>query len=142
MNNIVYGYTSEDTFVQSSNNFVIVLEVSTNQSAKRTAVFFINNHIVRNVNQTTSQVSRIGSLQSGIRQTFTGTVSRDKVLQHRKSLFKVRQDRILDDLTTFSTCLLRFCHQTTHTGELTDLLFRTTGTGIKHHVHRVETLII
>ena len=94
------------------------------------------------VHQTTSQITGIGSLQSGIRQTFTSTVGRDKVLQHRKSFFKVRQDRVLNDLTTFCTCFLRFCHQTTHTWQLTNLLFRTTGTWVKHHIYRVESLII
>ena len=46
MNNIMYGNTSQDTFVQSSNNFIVILKVCTNQSTKCTAVFFCNNHIV------------------------------------------------------------------------------------------------
>ena len=89
---------------------------------------------MRYVNQTTGQVSGIGRLQSGIGKTLTGTVGRDKVLQHGQTFLKVRKDRVLDNLTTFCTTLLRFRHQTTHTGQLTNLLLRTTGTGIHHHV--------
>ena len=129
----MYGNTSQDTFVQSSNNFIVILQSRTNQTTKCSTVFFIDNHIMRHVYQTAGQVSRISSLQRCIRQTFTSTVGRDKVLQHRKSFFKVRQDRVLNDLPTFCTCFLRFCHQTTHTRQLTNLLFRTTGPGIKHH---------
>ena len=97
---------------------------------------------MRDVNQTTSQVTGIGSLQSGIGQTFTSTVSRDKVLQHGQTFLKVRKDRVLDNLTTFCTTLLRFRHQTTHTGQLTNLLLRTTGSGIQHHVYGIESLIV
>ena len=37
---------------------------------------------VRYVNKTTSQITSVGSLHSGISQTLTSTVSRDKVLKH------------------------------------------------------------
>ena len=142
MNNIMYGYTTEDAFIQSGDGFVIVFQCCTNQSAERAAVFFINNHIVRYVNQTTGQVSGVSRLQSGIGKTLTGTVSRDKVFQHGQTFLKVRKNRIFNNLTAFGTCFLGLCHQTTHTGELTDLFLRTTGTGIQHHVYRVETLVV
>ena len=142
MNNIMYGYTTQDTFIQSGNGFIIVLQCRTNQSAERAAVFFINNHIMRYVNQTTGQVSGIGRLQSGIGKTLTGTVGRDKVLQHGQTFLKVRKNRVFDNLTAFGTCFLGLRHQTTHTGELTNLFLRTTGTGIQHHVYRVETLVV
>ena len=89
MNNIMYRYTAKDTLIQCSNDFIIILQVCTNQSTERTAVFFINNHIMRYVNQTTSQISGISRFQRRIRQTFTGTVGRNKVLQHRKAFLKV-----------------------------------------------------
>ena len=142
MNYIMYRYTSEYTFIQSSNNFIVILQVRTNQSTKSSTVFFINNNIVWNIYQTTSQITGISSLQRRISQTFTSTVGRDKILQHRKSLFKVRQNRVFNNLTTLCTGFLRFSHQTTHTRQLTNLLLRTTGTRIKHHVYRVKALIV
>ena len=96
---------------------------------------------MRNVNKTTSQVTSIGSLHSGIRKTLTGTMRSDKVLQHRHTLLKVRKDRVLNDLRTFCTSLLRLSHQTTHTRQLLNLILRTTGSGIKHHVYSVESLV-
>ena len=96
---------------------------------------------MRNVNKTTSQISGVGSLHGGIGKTLTGTVGRDEVLQHAHSLLEVRQDRVLDNLCTLSTSLLWLGHKSTHTGKLTDLVFRTTGSRVKHHVYGVESLI-
>jgi hypothetical protein len=55
-------------------------------------------------------------------------VGRDEVFQHRKAFLEVRQNRVLDNLATFSTCLLGLGHKTTHAGKLTDLVLRTTRT--------------
>ena len=87
---------------------------------------------MRNVYKTTSQITGIGSLHSGISKTLTGTVRSDKVLQYRHTLLKVRKDRVLNDLRALCTSLLRFSHQTTHTRQLLNLILRTTGSGIKH----------
>ena len=96
---------------------------------------------MRNVYKTTSQITSIGSLHSCISKTLTGTVRSDKVLQYRHTLLKVRKDRVLDDLRALCTSLLRFSHQTTHTRQLLNLILRTTGSGIKHHVYGVESLV-
>ena len=96
---------------------------------------------MRNVNKTTCKISGIGSLHSGIRKTLTGTVGRDEVLEHAHTFLEVRKNRVLNNLSTFSSCLLRFCHKSTHTGQLTNLVFRTTGSRVKHHVDGVESLV-
>ena len=96
---------------------------------------------MRYVHQTTGQITSVGSLHSGISQTLTGTVSRDEVLQHRHTLLEVRQNGVLNDLSTLGACLLGLGHQTTHTGELTDLVLTTTGTGVEHHEYGVEALV-
>ncbi len=67
---------------------------------------------------------------------------RDKVIQYTQAIFKVAQYRILDDLASCRTTLTRLRHQTPDTSQLFYLLLTTTGTWIKHHVHRVETLLI
>ena len=95
-----------------------------------------------NIDQTTSQITSVSSFQSSIGQTFTSTVSRDKILQHRQALFEVCQNRVFNNLSAFSTRFLRLRHQTTHTGQLTNLFLRTTSTGIQHHIYRIESLII
>jgi len=138
----MYRHTAQDTFIQSSNNFIVILQCRTYQATQCATVFFIDNHIVRYVHQTTSQVTGVGSLQSGIRQTLTGTVSRNKVLKHGQTFLKVRKNRVFNNLCALGTGLLRLGHQTTHTRQLTNLFLRTTGTGIKHHKYRVETLVV
>ena len=142
MNDIMNRNASQNTFTQAGDHFIIVLQFRTNQATQRSTVFFIDDHIMRYINQTTGQVTSISSLQSGIGQTLTSTVSRNKILQHRQTFLKVRKDRVFNNLTTFCTTLLRFCHQTTHTRQLTNLFFRTTGPRIHHHIDRVETVII
>ena len=96
---------------------------------------------MRDVNESTCQVSGIGRLHGGVGQTLTGTVGGDEVLQHRHTLLEVRQNRVLNSTTTLGTGLLRLGHQTTDTRELLDLILRTTGSGVEHHKHSVEALI-
>ena len=96
---------------------------------------------MRNVNKTTCQVSCIGSLHSRIGKTLTSTVRSNKVLQHRHTLLKVRDNWVLNNLSAFSTCLLWLSHKTTHTSKLSNLVSRTTGTRVKHHIYSIETLV-
>ena len=83
---------------------------------------------MRYVNKTTSKVTGVGSLHSGIGKTLTGTVRSDEVLEYRHTLLKVRDNRVLDNLMSLSTCLHRLGHKTTHTRKLLNLVLRTTGT--------------
>ena len=76
---------------------------------------------MRNIHQTSRQVSGICSLKGGIGKTLTSSVGGDEVLQHRHTFFKVGDDRVLDNVCTGSTGLLRLGHKTTHTAELFDL---------------------
>ncbi len=134
-------HTSEDSFAKRSHNLVVVLYFTAYEAAESTAILFTYNNVVSHIDQTTGKITGVGSFQSGVGKTLTGTVGRDKVFQHRQTFLEVRQNRVLDNLATFSSGLLRFRHKTTHTGQLTNLVLRTTGTRIKHHEHRVETLV-
>ncbi|AKA27550.1 hypothetical protein PCL1606_61070 (plasmid) [Pseudomonas chlororaphis] len=94
------------------------------------------NQILRHVYQTTSQVTGVRSFQRGIRQTFTSTVSRDEVLEYAQTFTEVRSNRRFDDGA------VRLGHQTTHTGQLTNLCCGTPRTRVGHHVHRVEGFLL
>ncbi len=98
----------------------------------RTTVIFGHYQILRDVNQTTSQVTGVRGFQCGIRQTFTRTVRGDEVLEYVQTFTEVRGDWRFDDGA------IRLRHQTTHTGQLTNLCRRTTRTGVGHHVDAVE----
>ena len=97
---------------------------------------------MRYIHQTTSKVTGIGSLKSRIRKTLTSTVGRDKVLLYRKSFEEVRSNRVLNNGPTFATTLLRLSHKTTKPSQLTDLLLRTTGSGVEHHVDTIEAVVV
>ena len=142
VNDIMHRYAAQDTFVERGDDVFVVLQFRADEAAQRTAVFLVDDHVVRDVYKSTRQVSGVGCLEGSVGQTFSGTVGGDKVLQHGESLFEVRKDRVLDDLTAVATALLRLGHQTTHARKLTDLLFRSTSTGIHHHVDGVEAVVV
>ena len=103
----------------------------------RAAVVFADDYVLRHVDQTTSQVAGVGRLESRVGQTFTSAVSRDEVLQHGQSFAEVGRDWRLDDFAGW------FGHQSTHAGELADLLFRSAGAGVGHDVNRIdETFLV
>ena len=111
-------------------------------TAEGTTVVRIDDDILRDIHQTTGEVTRIGCLKRRIGQPLTGTVGRDEVLQDRKSLFEVGEDRVFDNFAPSCGGLLRLGHKTSHTGKLANLLLRTTGSGVEHHIYRVEPLSV
>ena len=141
VNNIVNTYTSKNTLTQRRDNFITIFKGCTYEATECTTVCFIDNHIMANIHQTACQITSIGSLQSGIGQTLTSTVSRDKVLQHAHTFLEVRKNWVLNNLRSFCTSFLGLSHQTTHTCQLSNLVSRTTGTRIQHHEHGIETLV-
>ena len=61
---------------------------------------------------------------------------RNEVLQHVEAFAEVGRDRCLDDRA------IRLGHQAAHAGKLPNLRGGTTGTGVGHHVDRVERLLL
>ena len=57
---------------------------------------------------------------------------RNEVFQNGQAFTEVGFDRTVNDTTG------RIGHQTTHTSQLTNLLFVTAGTGVSHHGNRIE----
>src|SRR5690606_37598421 len=116
---------------------VAAFDVRSHDQALFGAAVDLGHHqVLSHVNQTTGQITGVRGLQCGIRQTFTSTVGGDEVLQNRQTFAEVRGDRRFDDGA------VRLGHQTTHTGQLTDLGGATTSTGVRHHVHGVERLLL
>ena len=139
---VVYGNTSQNPFAKGRDDFFFVFQLGNSQSTQSTAVFGSNYNVVRDVYQTTSQITCVGSLQSGIGKTLTSTVSGDEVLQYAKPFFEVGKNRVFDNLSAFGTGFLRFSHKTTHTRQLTNLLLATASTRVEHHIHGVEALLV
>src|SRR3989338_1375220 len=85
-------------------------------------IFLKNDDILGNVHQAAGKVTGVGSAQSRIRQTFAGTVGRDKEFKHIETFFKVSLDRKLDNITGW-----RY-NETLHTHDLAELAVGTTST--------------
>ena len=59
-------------------------------------------------------------------------MSRDEVLHHIQAFAEIRRNR------RFNNFARRLRHQTAHTGQLPNLLFRAPGSGVGHQQHRIE----
>ena len=95
------------------------------------AVHLTDNNILADVDHTTRQITGVCRTECRVRHTLSCTSGGNEIFQNRKAFTEVGLDR---DFNRFTGCV---CHQASHTGELTDLVHRTTGTGVCHHVNRV-----
>ena len=102
--------------------------------ANYVAIVLAHDYILRNVYKTTSQITGVSSTQCGIGQAFAGTMGGNEVFQNGQAFTEVRFNRTVDNTAR------GVGHQATHTGQLTNLLLVTTGTGISHHSHGVELI--
>ncbi len=123
IDDVVDAHTAYDTFAERGHHFVVGLDLAAYEAAESAAVFLVDDHVVGHVDRTAGEITGVGGLQSGISQTFSGTVGGDEVLKHGEALLKVGKNRVFDDLATFGTGFLGLGHKTTHAGELTDLVF-------------------
>ena len=98
----------------------------------RPAIDLVDDHVLRDVDETARQVTRVGRLQRRVGETLTGAVRGDEVLHDLEAFTEVRRDRRLDDLAR------RLGHQAAHARQLTNLLLRTARARVGHDVDRVE----
>src|SRR5690606_13441933 len=95
-------------------------------------VFFGDDAVLRDVDETAREVARVRGLQRGVREALTGAVGRVEVFENRKTFLEVRDNRRLDDFARG----LR--HQAAHAGELLHPVLRTTRTRMRQHEDGVE----
>ena len=100
------------------------------------AVVVRDDDILRDVDETAGEVSGVGGLEGGVGETLARAVRGDEVLQHGEAFTEVRRDGGLDDFAG------RLGHQTTHAGELADLLLGASGAGVGHDVDRVHGAVL
>ena len=136
MDHIGSGDATENTIAKRLDDFTTFDEGADDKTVLGAAIVLNDDQILRHIDQTTGQVTRVGGLKRGIGQTLTGTVRRDEVLKHVQTFTEVRVDRRFDDRA------IRLGHQAAHTGQLFDLRCRTPGTGVGHHVDGIERLLL
>ena len=100
------------------------------------AVVVGDDGVLRHVDETPRQVTRVRRLERGVGQALAGAVRRDEVLEDAQALAEVGGDGRLDDLAR------GLGHQAAHAGQLPDLLRRAAGARVGHDEDRVEALLL
>src|SRR5665648_1175424 len=135
MNNLECRVTACKTVRKRLDNILLIVgnyrKFSNIREILCSAVFFQNNYILSNINQTAWQVTGVSRLKCGIGKCFSGSMRRDKEFKHVHTFTQVGLDR---NLNSFTGCI---SHVAAHTGELFDLVDISTCTGIGHHLDRV-----
>jgi hypothetical protein len=124
--------TAQDAGAQRDQHVAAFDHGAQGDAPRGAAVFLDDDAVLRDVDQTTGQVARVGGLQRGVRQALTGAVGRVEVLLNGQAFLEVRDDRGLDDLAG------GLGHQAAHAAQLLHLGLRTTGAGVGHHVDGVD----
>src|SRR5690625_147097 len=132
---IVRRATTGDSFGKADDLFLTFVNRPLPNTIAGTTILFRDDDIHRHVAEFPRQISGVGRLERGIGQAFSRTVGRNKVFENRKSLAEGGKNRTLDNLTRW------FCHQTTRSAKLTNLLAISPSTGIHHQEDRVDLIL-
>src|SRR5205807_2113540 len=125
-------YATHDTITQRLNDIAGFHDGADVNPIYGAAILLADDYILGHVYKTAGQVTGVSGLERRIRQTFTGAVSGDEILQHGETLTEVGGDGCLNDFTG------RLGHEAAHAGELANLLLRSTGAGVGHNINRVQ----
>ncbi len=124
---VLGGHRTHDALAERLDHILAFLQRADLETENGAAILFRDRHVLRHVHQTTREVAGVGRLERRVGQTLSRAVRRDEVLEHRQPFAEVRLDRAFDDLADAAgELLLRLRHQAAHSGELPDLIARTT----------------
>jgi hypothetical protein len=130
------GDAAQDAVAQRLDDFTALDQRAHGDAVLGRAVVLGDHQVLRHVHQAARQVAGVGGLERRVRQTLTGTVRGDEVLQNVQAFAEVRRDGRLDDRA------VRLGHQAAHARELADLGSGTPRAGVGHHVDGVERLLV
>ena len=132
IDHVVEDDAAEDAVAERLNDLARFFELGHADAVERAAVVLADDRVLRDVDQTTGEVTRVRRLERGVGETLAGAVRRDEVLEHRETFAEVRDDGVLDDLAR------GLGHEASHRGQLANLLGRAAGSGVGHDVDGVE----
>ena len=127
---------AEDAFAERFHHVTAFDQRHHRETQRRAAIRLRDHEILRDVDETAREVTRVRRLQRRVGQTLAGAVRRDEVLLGVEAFAEVRRDGRLDDRA------VRLGHEAAHAGELADLRRATAGAGVGHHEDRVERLLL
>ena len=120
--------SAHETLCKRLNELIALADLVNVDAVCSSAVVLANDDLLRYVYQTSGQITRVGGSQRGIGKSLTGASGRNEVFQNVKAFTVVSPDWHFDGRTG------RVGDKSTHSGELTDLVLRTTRSGVRHHV--------
>ena len=135
---VLHKESAHETFLKILDLFLAVGDLEYVDTVGGAAVLLTNDNVLRNVNESSCQITRVGGTERRISQTLTCATRGDEVFQNVKTLTVVGSDRHFDG----SARGVR--DKSAHTRKLLDLVHRTTGSRVSHHVDgvvSVETLL-
>ena len=129
-------HATEDAVAQALDHFAAFDQRAHRDAVAGAAIVLRHHQILRHVDQTARQVTRVRGLQRRVGQALAGAVRGDEVLQHVQAFAEVGRDRRLDDRA------VRLGHQAAHAGQLADLRRAAARARVGHHVDGVERLLL
>ncbi len=106
---------AENALTQSGNDLAGIDDGLHREAAVGPAIELGDDRVLRDVDETTGQVTRVRRLQRGVREALAGTVGRVEVLENVEAFLEVGRDRSLDDRAVGTR------HEAAHAGELLHL---------------------
>src|SRR5690606_31691825 len=126
---------AQDAVAQRLDDFTALDQRLHGVAVRGAAIDLGDDEVLRHVDQTAGQVTRVGRLERRVGQALAGAVGRDEVLQYVPAFAEVRRNG------RFNDGAIRLGHQAAHARQLADLGGRTPGAGVGHHVDGVEGLL-
>src|SRR6185312_10033796 len=102
--------TAEDAFGQRRHHLTAVDFGLNGDAVFGAAIFSSDDAVVRHVDETAGEITRVRRLERGVGQTLAGAVGGVEVLQHGEPFLEVGKDRRFDDRTVGTR------HEAAHTG--------------------------
>ena len=121
IDDVLDGIAALQALGEGLDDLAVLTDLADGDALGGAAVVLADDDILRNIDQTARQISRVCRTQRGVGQTFTCAMRGREVLQNRQTLTEVRLDGNLDVFAFW------VCHQATHTGKLANLLHVTTS---------------
>src|SRR6516225_10125438 len=93
------GGATQDPVIQWFYNILVVLQRRSGNASQRSTILFGDYDILRNVNQTTREVTGISRFQRRIGKTFSCTMGRDEIIQHVQATLEIGKNGVFNDFT-------------------------------------------
>ena len=127
LHHVVDRIAAVDALGELFDDLAVLADLADRDAAGRAAVVGADDDILADVDHSAGQVTGVCRTKSRIGKALTGASGGGEVFKDGQTFAEVCLDRDLDRLTG------GVGHQAAHTGQLTDLLHRTTGAGVRHH---------